>query len=154
MAETNQYYPSTVPELNGSDHIPTPSLISKEISSMFRLTLLILLVFDALSYFFGSFRRGTGDLGAVDLLLVFLGYYAQDILRAATLRLYIYLNAFSLLVDSLVILVVCLNGLTWSVIIGLLLYLMETTVKIASMYYARKLSRHLVAVPGQSINTV
>eukprot|EP01114_Cavostelium_apophysatum_P019764 TRINITY_DN6452_c0_g1_i1.p1 TRINITY_DN6452_c0_g1~~TRINITY_DN6452_c0_g1_i1.p1 ORF type:complete len:141 (+),score=16.59 TRINITY_DN6452_c0_g1_i1:111-533(+) len=135
---------------------PTPSLISKDIAYKFRMSLLALLVLDVLYYFFGSFATG-GDLSAVDMILLFLGYYAQDIYRASPLNLYFILSIVSLVIDIAVELDTAVFLMresvhfTWLVAVLSVVFIIESGFKVASIYFARKLYLHLIAVPGQSV---
>jgi len=115
------------------------------------------LALNVVGYFFGSFLEG-GDYNGVDMLLCFFGYYAQDLFRVGAVNLYFYLSITSILVDSSVLIVLAIisyqrdHNTIWAIVISLMIWAVETGVKVGTTYYARKLYKHLIAVPGQSIN--
>ncbi len=127
-------------------------------------------------YFFGSFASGGGDVAAVDLIIVLLGYYGQDLFRSGSLKLvsslcwctlnlilqYFWLTLVSLITDTCVLIVVgvyivlqsqILHIGIWVFVILAVVWGIETGAKIASMVFARRLHKHLETVPGQSVQT-
>eukprot|EP00741_Cyanophora_paradoxa_P006605 tig00001027_g6390.t1 len=137
---------------------PTPSLISKDLSKKFRRSLALMLGLDVIYYFIGSFVLA--NFSAVDMGLLFLGYYAQDLLRVHALYVYGVLSAISVLVDGVTLVTSSLAaqglvspGKYGAAVTGaILLYLFESCVKLASIVYSHKLRIHLTLVPGQSFN--
>lgn len=133
---------------------PTPSMRAQYIAVKLRGALQVLLVLDIILYVFGSLVS-LGDTSAVDLLLVFVGWYAADILRARTLHIYAQLSILSAVVDTLVLIIRVgfLLAAKAGVVAAVLLcfWLVETWAKIRSIQYARTLRDHLYAVPGQSV---
>jgi len=121
---------------------------------------MLMLVLNSMYYFFGAFYTN-GDLSAVDMVLIFFGYYAQDLLRVGTLRLYYILALVSAGIDTLVTIIICIYtyknlgaASIWDIVITTILYTIETIAKIMSAYYGKKLYAHLIAVPGQSVENV
>jgi len=133
--------------------LPTPSLQAQEVARKFRLNLAVMLGLDLIYYILGSVAGV--DFTGVDLLLLFIGYYGQDLCRAGALHLYVIFSSVSLVVDTFVLLIrsMIVGGGYMSVIVSLIiLYVVEAIAKCASIYYGHKLKKHLQQIPGQSID--
>eukprot|EP00276_Gloeochaete_wittrockiana_P001794 CAMPEP_0184675690 /NCGR_PEP_ID=MMETSP0308-20130426/87906_1 /TAXON_ID=38269 /ORGANISM="Gloeochaete witrockiana, Strain SAG 46.84" /LENGTH=162 /DNA_ID=CAMNT_0027123425 /DNA_START=87 /DNA_END=575 /DNA_ORIENTATION=- len=139
--------------------MPMPSLVAKDLSVKLRKTLLGLLILDVCYYTFGSFLLSS--FSAVDLFLLFLGYYGQDLLRPNALHLYCILTSVSIVVDvgSTISTGVMLGSffvadfgrMSWIICVMVILFFMESAMKVVSMTYANRLRTHLIVLPGQSV---
>jgi len=138
---------------------PTPSVVATSIAAQFRRSLYVLLGFDALLYFFGTLVS-LGDVSAVDLLILFIGYYGQDLYRASALLLFVGGSTASIVIDSIVLALRAVFIFTHDdvskgeMIFFLILYGFETICKVFSINYAYKLRQHLLRVPGQSVENI
>lgn len=83
-----------------------------------------------------------------DMVLLFLGWYASDGYRLRALNLYLTLTVVSVAIDTLgfitsLVFVVSRSFPTWILIVLVILFLVETLFKIASIFQGRALRQHL-----------
>jgi hypothetical protein len=97
----------------------------------------------------------TLTIATIDFVLLFLGYYGQDLMRPGALHLYFFMGLLSPVADLVPLIFEISpwvqNKVYWLVAVFIVLYLTEVVVKGFSIFFARKLRNHLMAVPGQSV---